>query len=222
MQRKIKAVIFDLDGTLLNSLLDLRDSVNAAMIHFGFPTHPTEAVRRFVGNGVALLIERAIPNGKSNPQFDACLDYFKRHYAEHMYDKTCPYKGIYTALSELKERGYRLAIVSNKFDAAVKELCAMYFPEHIEVAIGECEALGIKKKPAPDTVNAALTQLCLTREQAVYVGDSEVDVHTAQNSGMQCVTVLWGFREKEYLQSEGAHIFASTTDEMLSEIYKLG
>ncbi len=222
MERQIKAVIFDLDGTLLNSLYDLRDSTNAAMEHFGYPTHSTEVVRRFVGNGVSKLIQRAVPNGKDNPRFDECLEFFKAHYAAHMYDKTAAYDGIYEALTELKKRGYMLAVVSNKFDAAVKELCQRYFPEHIEVAIGECEALGIKKKPAPDTVYAALKQLGITPEQAVYVGDSEVDVHTAINSGMECVTVLWGFREKDYLTGEGARIFAENTKEMLEEIEKLG
>ncbi len=222
MERKIKAVIFDLDGTLLNSLYDLRDSVNAAMEHFGYPTHSTDAVRRFVGNGVSLLIERALPNGRENKNFDACLEYFKAHYASHMYDKTAPYDGIYDALSALRDDGYKLAVVSNKFDTAVKELCSKYFPRHIEVAIGECEALGIKKKPAPDTVIAALGELGISKGEAVYVGDSEVDVHTALNSGMKCVTVLWGFREKEYLKSEGALIFAENTEEMLREIKNLG
>ncbi len=222
MERKIKAVIFDLDGTLLNSLFDLRDSTNAAMEHFGYPTHSTDAVRRFVGNGVAKLIERAIPNGKQDPNYNDCLEYFKAHYAQHMYDKTCAYEGIYDALSALKAKGYMLAVVSNKFDAAVRELCSRHFQEHIEVAIGECEALGIKKKPAPDTVIAALNALGITNEQAVYVGDSEVDVHTANNSSMECITVLWGFRDKEYLLEQGAHIFAENTEELLREIEKLG
>ena len=222
MKTNIKAVIFDLDGTLLNSLFDLRDSVNATMKKHGFPTHSTDAVRRFVGNGVAKLIERAIPRGRENAMFETCLADFKEHYAIHMYDKTAAYDGIYEMLDSLKEKGYRLAVVSNKFDAAVKELCKRYFPDHIEVAIGECESAGIKKKPAPDTVIEALKLLGITKEEAVYVGDSEVDVHTAKNSGMECISVLWGFREKEFLKSEGASIFASTTTELESIIAELG
>jgi len=222
MEKKIKAVIFDLDGTLLNSLTDLRDSVNATMTKHGFPTHSTDAVRRFVGNGVAKLIERAIPGGRENEEFEDCLSDFKEHYALHMYDKTAAYDGIYEMLDSLKEKGYRLAVVSNKFDAAVKELCKRYFPDHIEVAIGECESAGIKKKPAPDTVIEALRMLCVSNCEAVYVGDSEVDVHTAKNSYMECVSVLWGFREKDFLKSEGARIFASTPSELEVIIAELG
>ena len=222
MERKIKAVIFDLDGTLLNSLFDLRDSVNATMQKHGFPTHSTDAVCRFVGNGVAKLIERAIPGGRENEKFDECLADFKAHYALHMYDKTAAYDGIYEMLDSLKEKGYRLAVVSNKFDAAVKELCARYFKDHIEVAIGECESAGIKKKPAPDTVIEALKLLGITKDEAVYVGDSEVDVHTAKNSYMECVSVLWGFREKDFLASEGARIFASTPSELEKIVCELG
>lgn len=222
MNRKIKAVIFDLDGTLLNSLFDLRDSLNATMEHFGYPIHTTDATRRFVGNGVAKLIERAIPGGTENESFHNILDYFKSYYAEHMYDKTAPYENITESIDLLISEGYKIAVVSNKFDAAVKELCNRYFDKRISVAIGECEAMGIKKKPAPDTVIKALDQLHITADEAVYVGDSEVDVHTAKNSSMKCITVLWGFREKDYLQKEGAEIFCENTKEMIDSIKALG
>ncbi len=221
MKNNIKAVIFDLDGTLLNSLEDLADSVNAAMTKFSYPTHSIDAVCRFVGNGVAKLIERALPNGKENKDYEACLSYFKEHYALHMYDKTGPYENIPEMLDSLKSKGYKLAVVSNKFDAAVKELCKRYFDGYIEVAIGENEAEGIKKKPAPDTVIKALGMLGCTKDEAVYVGDSEVDVHTAKNSGMKCISVLWGFREKEFLESEGACIFANTAAELVEAIENL-
>ena len=221
MERKIKAVIFDLDGTLLDSLTDLAISVNATMKAMGYHEHSREDVCRFVGNGVYKLIERAIPEGTENARFTEALEYFKAHYAEHMYDHTAAYAGIPEALDRLKASGYRLAVVSNKFDAAVKELCTRYFPEHIEVAIGENEAAGIKKKPAPDTVLAALRELGIDRAEAVYVGDSDVDVHTAQNSGMDCVSVLWGFRGREFLESEGARIFAETSAELVECIFSM-
>ena len=222
MDRRIKAVIFDLNGTLLDSLTDLHLSVNAAMEAHGFPSHSREEVCSYIGNGVYKLIERAIPEGADNVRFAETLEYFKEHYAEHMYDHTAAYEGIYEALDTLKAEGYRLAVVSNKFDAAVKELCARCFPEHIEVAIGECEAAGIKKKPAPDTVLAALRELGLERCEAVYVGDSDVDVHTAQNSGMECISVLWGFRGRDFLESEGARIFAENARELIGHILKMG
>lgn len=218
MEKKIKAVIFDLDGTLLDTLTDLAASVNATMREFDMPEHSREDVCRFVGNGVAKLIELALPDGKENPSYNEALEFFKSHYAEHMYDSTAPYNGITEALDILKQEGYRLAVVSNKFDAAVKELCHRYFPEHIEIAIGENEAAGIKKKPAPDTVIEALGQLGLSKDDAVYVGDSDVDVHTAKNSGMPCISVLWGFRDRDYLIREGASIFAENTQELIELI----
>ena len=215
MNKNIKAVIFDLDGTLLDTLTDLTISVNAAVEAFGYKTHSREDVCRFVGNGVYKLIERAIPDGVDNAHYTEVLEYFKTHYAEHMYDHTGAYSGIIDALGTLKAEGYKLAVVSNKFDAAVKELCARYFAEHIEVAIGENEAAGIKKKPAPDTVIAALRELGCSSEEAVYVGDSDVDVHTAKNSGMPCISVLWGFRDRDFLESEGANTFADTAYELV-------
>lgn len=221
MQRKIKAVIFDLDGTLLDSLTDLHLSVNASMEAHGFPPHTRDEVCSYVGNGVYKLIERAIPDGVNNKSFESALAYFKEHYALHMYDHTGAYEGIYDALDKLKADGYRLAVVSNKFDLAVKELCKRYFPEHIEIAIGENEAAGIKKKPAPDTVIAALRELGITSDEAVYVGDSDVDVHTAKNSGMQCISVLWGFRSRDFLESVGAEIFAENADELVRIIKEM-
>ena len=221
MDRKIKAVIFDLDGTLLDTLTDLYLSVNATMEHFGYPSHSKEDVCRFVGNGVAMLIERALPNGKDNTDFDAALGYFKEYYAEHMYDNTAAYKGINDCLDTLKRGGLKLAVVSNKFDLAVKELCNRYFSDHIEVAIGENEAANIKKKPAPDTVIEALNALGITKSEAVYVGDSDVDVHTAKNAGMPCISVLWGFRDRDFLVREGADIFAYDPQELADTVFSM-
>lgn len=204
---KINTVIFDLDGTLLNTLNDLADSTNFSLVQFGYPQRTIEEVRNFVGNGVAKLIERAIPEGKNNPNFDKCLEIFKTHYSQNMYNKTAPYNGILEMLSNLRDKGYKIAVVSNKFDTAVKELCKKYFPNLIDVAIGENEALGIKKKPAPDTVKKALYLLGISSpENAIFCGDSEVDILTAQNSHMPCISVTWGFKDKDFLLEHDAKI----------------
>ena len=211
----IKVIIFDLDGTLLNTLDDLADSTNFALSEFNYPTRSKEEIRTFVGNGVAKLIERAIPDGKNNSNFDKCLEIFKQHYSINKYNKTAPYNNIINLLIELKEKNYKIAVVSNKFDLAVKDLCQKYFPNLIDVAIGENEAAGIKKKPAPDTVKLALNQLELTPDQAIYVGDSDVDILTAQNSNMPCISVTWGFRDKEFLIKNNAQIIINTPKEII-------
>lgn len=211
----IKVIIFDLDGTLLNTLDDLADSTNFALSEFNYPTRSKEEIRTFVGNGVAKLIERAIPDGKNNSNFDKCLEIFKQHYSINKYNKTAPYNDIINLLIELKEKNYKIAVVSNKFDLAVKDLCQKYFPNLIDIAIGENETAGIKKKPAPDTVKLALNQLELTPDQAIYVGDSDVDILTAKNSNMPCISVAWGFRDKEFLIKNNAQIIINTPKEII-------
>lgn len=208
--------IFDLDGTLLNTLDDLAASVNYALRTNGMPTHSTDDVRHFVGNGVRLLMERAVPQGAANPRFQEAFDTFRQHYLLHSLDTTSPYDGIPQMLSELKRRGCRLAVVSNKFLAATQELCRHFFPDTIEVAIGENEAAGIRKKPAPDTVLESLRQLGVDKQDAVYVGDSDVDIETARNSGIPCISVLWGFRSRTFLLAHGATQLASTPQDLLS------
>lgn len=198
----IDTVIFDLDGTLLNTLEDLADSVNYALRQSGFPERTIEEVRSFVGNGVAKLIERAIPDGRDNPSYEETLRIFKNYYELHCNDKTKPYEGVIEMLSQLCKAGYKLAIVSNKFDEAVKELCELYFKGYVLAAIGESEH--VKKKPAPDTVYQALKELSAKAEQAVYVGDSDVDIKTAANVPMSCISVTWGFRSREVLLEAGA------------------
>ena len=222
MTKKIKAVIFDLDGTLLDTLTGLTASVNASMRAHSMPEHTKDEVCAYVGEGVYKLMERAVPEGRKNAQYTSALEYFKEHYAIHMYDNTDAYPGIRSALAALKNEGYRLAVVSNKFDLAVVELCRRYFSEYIEVAAGENEAEGIRKKPAPDTVFAALSKLGCSADEAVYIGDSDVDVHTAKNAGMPCISVLWGFRGKDFLLSEGADLFARDADELIEMIHELG
>lgn len=205
---KKQLIIFDLDGTLLNTLDDLADSTNIMLKHFNYPARTKEEVRNFVGNGVAKLIERAIPDGKNNPKFEDCLNMFKQIYPKNMYNKTAPYPHIIEMLETLKINGYKTAVVSNKFDLAVKDLCKNYFPNLIDFASGENEAGGIKKKPAPDTVLNVLKFFGLENSDAIYVGDSEVDIQTAKNCGMECISVIWGFKDKEFLINNGAKIIA--------------
>lgn len=207
--------IFDLDGTLLNTLDDLAASVNYALRTHGMPERTQDEVRSFVGNGVRLLMERAIPEGTDNPRFEETFATFRQYYMDHSLDKTRPYEGIPEMIHALKQRGCRLAVVSNKFYAATQELIRHFFPE-ITVAIGEHESEGIRKKPAPDTVFEALRQLGVGKENAVYVGDSDVDLQTAHNSGLPCISVLWGFRDRDFLLAHGATTFISQPKELLS------
>ena len=208
--------IFDLDGTLLDTLQDLAASVNYALRQHHMPEHSLDDVRHFVGNGVRLLMERAVPGGVGNPMFDAAFDTFRQYYMQHSLDTTRPYDGIPELIRELHARGCQMAVVSNKMMAATQELVRHFFPE-IPVAIGEHEAEGIRKKPAPDTVFAALRQLGHSVSEnlenqegevfAVYVGDSDVDLATARNAGLPCISVLWGFRDRDFLLANGATTF---------------
>ena len=209
------AYLFDLDGTLLDTLGDLAASVNYALRTHGMSEHTIDDVRRFVGNGVRKLMERAVPDGTVNPLFDEAFATFRQHYMEHSLDTTRPYDGVPEMLATLKAKDCHLAVVSNKMMAATQELCRHFFPDTIEVAIGENEAEGIRKKPAPDTVIAALRQLGVGQERAVYVGDSDVDIETARNSGLPCISVLWGFRDRDFLLQHGAKTFISAPSELL-------
>ena len=213
--KEYSTYIFDLDGTLLDTLNDLYQSVNYAMNECGFPLHTLEDVRRFVGNGVRMLMIRAIPDGDKNPRFEEAFDIFRKHYLQHSLDTTRPYPGIEEMLSQLKKRGKHLAVVSNKLDVATKELISHFFGNLIDVAIGENEKAGVRKKPAPDTVDEALRQLGVGKEGAVYVGDSDVDLQTAVNSKLPCVSVLWGFRDRDFLKAHGASVYAETPEEIL-------
>ena len=212
---RYQTYVFDLDGTLLDTLGDLAASTNYALRTHGMPEHSLDDVRRFVGNGVRVLMERAVPQGAENPQFEAAFQTFRTHYMQHSLDTTKPYDGILETLEALKADGCRLAVVSNKMMAATQELCRHFFRDTIEVAIGEHEAQGIRKKPAPDTVNEAFRQLGVGKERAVYVGDSDVDILTARNSGLPCISVLWGFRDRDFLIQHGAETFISAPSELL-------
>ena len=195
--KRYDTVIFDLDGTLLNTLEDLADAVNHVMRENGYPQRTLEEVRRFVGNGIRRLMEQAVPEGVTGENFEHVFEEFRNYYTEHCQIKTRAYAGVMELLKTLAERGIAMAIVSNKNHAAVCELNEIYFKEYISVAIGQKD--GIRKKPAPDTVLQALKELGKEAAGAVYVGDSEVDFMTAENSEMDCVLVTWGFRTEEEL-----------------------
>lgn len=216
MQKKI--FIFDMDGTLLNTLEDLMISTNYALSQFDYPTHTIEEIRFFVGNGVAKLIERAIPDGLNNSNYEKCLEIFKKHYAKNMYNHTSAYVGIPELLKNLKDKGIKTAVVSNKFDLAVKELSNKYFGDLIDIAIGENEQAGIKKKPAPDTVFEVLNLMNLKSEDAIYIGDSDVDIMTAKNSNMPCISVTWGFRDREFLIKNDATIIVDRPEQILQYV----
>lgn len=203
-------VIFDLDGTLLNTLMDLTDSVNYALSLHSLPTRTVEEIRTFVGNGVGQLVHRAVPEGISEELEARCLADFRAHYLLNMEHKTAPYPGILELLDALREAGLSLAIVSNKFDGAVKGLCHTYFSPRIPIAAAIGESQGVLRKPAPDTVFRALAELGVSSQGAVYVGDSDVDIQTAHNAGLPCISVSWGFRSRAFLADHGASTIVDT------------
>lgn len=209
---KKKLVIFDLDGTILDTLQDLADSTNYALVYHGFPERSVDEVRRFVGNGIGNLIKRAVPEHTPEDVTDAVLSTFKLHYGEHCADTTRPYEGILPLLSKLKEEGIQTAVVSNKADFAVQELCDRYFSGCFDFVVGERE--GIRRKPSPDSVNEVLKKLQKTAEESVYIGDSDVDVDTAVNAGMDMIGVSWGFRGREFLIEHGAKKIVDIPEEI--------
>lgn len=211
---KYKAVICDLDGTLLNTLEDLMNSVNYGLGNHNMPPITIEQTRRFVGNGVGKLVERSVPEGTGKDVVAQVLAEFREYYKEHSLDKTKPYDGVVELLKSLKEQGYKLAIVSNKIQSGVEQLAEMFFQGLIDVAIGETPE--VPKKPAPDMIYKALECLDLNKDEAVFIGDSDVDVATGINSGLDMITVLWGFRDRDELVEAGAKVFI----EEPKEIYK--
>jgi len=207
-------VIYDLDGTLTDTLQDLMESTNHALRTMGWPERTMEEIRRFVGNGVKTLIERAVPQSINNKEFEQCFKAFRAHYLVHCQDNTCLYPGVDEMLREVHALGCKTAIVSNKLQAGVDELYETYFRSVVDVAIGERE--GIRRKPAPDMVELALSTLGVGKQDAIYVGDSEVDIQTARNSGLPCISVLWGFRDRPTLEAAGATTFIEKPSELLS------
>lgn len=216
MKHRYSLAVFDLDGTVLDTLGDLAVSTNFALKEYGLPLRSVDEVRCFVGNGIRLLIERAVPEGTDASVTDGVFETFKRHYALHCADTTRAYDGIYGLLRDLLAAGVKTAVVSNKADFAVKELCGRYFDGLFDIAVGERE--GIRRKPAPDSLLEVMKSLSVAPEQTVYIGDSDVDIMTAENSGTHCVSVTWGFRDRDFLLSHGAYDLADTVEELEKKI----
>lgn len=216
---KTDTIIFDLDGTILDTLGDLADSVNYALSSNNLPKRTYEEIRSFVGNGIRNLIDRSVPAGTSAEITDKVFADFKARYKTHCKVKTRPYDGIKELLDRLAEDGYKMSIVSNKADSAVQDLHKEFFYPAIETAYGEME--GIPRKPDPQIINYVLEKMGSKAENSVYIGDSEVDFTTAENAGMKLIMVSWGFRDKEVLEALGAKYIAGDMDQLYEFIKKL-
>ncbi len=206
MRMKYRLVVFDMDGTILDTLSDLTDALNHTLDIYGLPLHSMDEVKFFVGNGIHKLIERAVPEGTEQKKLEEIFKSYIEYYGKHCADKTKPYEGVKDLIMELKKLGVLTAVVSNKRDEAVQELCRDYFPGCFDIAIGEKD--GIRRKPAPDMVDQALLKLGIDKKDAVYIGDSDVDIQTAENSGLSSIAVTWGFRDRDFLIAHGAEVFA--------------
>jgi phosphoglycolate phosphatase len=213
-----KLEIFDLDGTILNTIDDLSCSVNYALSKSNLPHRSLQEVQSFVGNGIRLLIERAVPRGTPVSITDIVFSDFCDYYKLHCADKTKPYEGILEMLKNLKENNIKIAVVSNKADFAVQELCARYFDNMFDIVMGEKK--GINKKPSPDEVNKVLEILNEDKKNTVYIGDSEVDIQTSKNANVNCISVDWGFKSHQFLLQNGASKIVSNPKELLNEILK--
>lgn len=211
---KYELIIFDMDGTILDTLEDLKNSMNHTLRLYHMPERTLEEIRSFVGNGIGKLIERSVAKGTPKEALPEIHKDFMEYYQLHCADKTRPYDGILTLIRTLREKGYQTAVVSNKAHAAVQDLCSQYFPSLFDLAIGEQPS--IAKKPAPDMVNLALQQLNVPREKAIYIGDSDVDVATAVNSHLDMIAVDWGFRSRQFLKEQGAETIVSAPEDILS------
>ena len=212
-----KLVVFDLDGTLLDTLDDLTASTNAALRLHGFPTRNREEVRSFIGDGIVKLLERSV--GIENyPRITEMVADFRAYYGVHCKDETKPYAGVMDVLQALRQRGVKLAVLSNKVHAATQALIADYFPDVFDEVMGENEAAGIKRKPSPVALLKILEKQGVEKAETAYVGDSEVDIQTARNAGVDCVSVTWGFKEESFLEERGANRIARTANELLEKL----
>ena len=220
MAMRYKAAIFDLDGTLLDTLEDLTYSVNLVLSARGLPTHSEENVRKFVGDGALKLIERAMPDGTSEAEVSSATDEYKRVYAENMFRSSGPYPGITELISDLHKSGRRVAVVSNKYAASTEKLCRRFFPQ-IDAVMGEKEESGIRRKPAPDMLISVVKKLGLQLSETVYVGDSEVDIMTAEAAGIPCISVTWGFKTRDFLEANGAKRTVSVPSEVMCAVEEL-
>lgn len=213
---KYKLAIFDMDGTILDTLEDLADSTNYALRINGMPERTIDEVRRFVGNGIGKLIERAVADGATKEDIDRVFNTFTAYYKEHCADKTKAYDGITDTIKELRNMGVKTAVVSNKADFGVQKLCEDYFDGLFDIAVGERR--GIKRKPYPDSVFEVLKQLNISKEDAVYIGDSDVDYNTSVNAGIDVIMVGWGFRDEEFLKECGAKFVIKSPSEIIRHI----
>lgn len=205
---KYEAVIFDLDGTLTDTLADLRNSVNFALSQFDFPEKTAEEIRSFVGNGVKRLVYLSVPENTSDEIAEDCLSAFKEYYKTHSCVATNPYDGIIEMLSEIKNKGIKIAVVTNKMHSAAVDIVDHFFGDLIDVTVGQLD--GVAQKPQPDGIYKALEYIGVSKEKAVYVGDSEVDCITAKNAGIPCVGVTWGFRNRDVLSKNGAEFIINS------------
>lgn len=209
---KYNTVIYDLDGTLLYTLEDLKNSVNHALDLYGYPHRTLDEIRMFIGNGVAVLMKRSAPENCPKEQIDKMLEIFRPHYLEHMYDTTGPYDGVIKMMTEIHNAGIKSAIVSNKLDDAVKQLDNMFFKGLTEIAIG---APSNAKKPDPTSVLICINDLGSSVSDSVYIGDTDIDIQTAHNAGLKCIGVSWGFRGKKFLEEHNCDYIIDTPDELL-------
>lgn len=213
---KYKAVLYDMDGTVLDTLADLTDAVNVSLRHFGLPEQPAMHVRDVLGNGARRLIKGCLPEGTDERTADAVLEFYKPYYDAHCREKTAPYPGITELMRRLRDAGVKQAVVSNKPDGAVKELAELFFGGLIESAVGESET--VRLKPCPDAVLAAAKLMGVSKDECVYVGDSEVDIETARRAGMDCISVAWGFRDEDMLRAEGASCIVHSAEELFDAL----
>ncbi len=209
-------LIFDLDGTLLNTITDLHNALNYALKARGFPEKTEAETQQLLGNGIDILVAGALPNGKENPKFAETYAAFKAYYSAHLNDNTAPYNGIIPLLQELKARHIKMGIVSNKFDEGVNALAKQHFSGLIDHAQGTSDS--VEKKPAPDAVFALIKELHAENEKNIYIGDSDVDIATAKNAGIPCISVSWGFRSRKFLESINANPIIDTPEELLRYI----
>lgn len=213
---KYKAVLYDMDGTVLDTLADLTDAVNVSLRRFGLPEQPAMHVRDVLGNGARRLIMGCLPEGTDERTADAVLEFYKPYYDAHCREKTAPYPGITELMQRLRDAGVKQAVVSNKPDGAVKELAELFFGGLIESAVGESET--VRLKPCPDAVLAAAKLMGVSKDECVYVGDSEVDIETARRAGMDCISVAWGFRDEDMLRAEGASCIVRSAEELFDAL----
>lgn len=212
MIRKYELAVFDMDGTILYTLDDICNGVNEALVRHGLPRRDIDSIRRNIGHGIRHEIESSVPEGTDESVIDAVFHDFHAWYEVHCNDNTRPYEGIVELLQSLKEEGIRCAVVSNKADYAVKALSDIHFRGLMEASVGEME--GIARKPAPDEVDEVLRLTGVDRKKAVYIGDSEVDIETARNAGMDCIAVSWGYRDRWMLEASGAEVIADNVEQL--------